>query len=262
MSENGVHRHTTFDLARNMTSIDGVHAHTFVLSSGAKVESSTGGAHAHALYDGSCNGCYGGAHVHTVVLDGIELKTEMDGYHSHDLLGSQTTEGGTHRHAIVLPGDVTITSEFAAPHAMLIASTKDIASVEKAAEHLLEVVQLAVWSTKYVNDLPDASFMFIESGGEKAEDGKTTPRSLRHFPIKDADGNIDLPHLRNAIARIPQSNAPGLTDSKKKTLQEQARKLLEAEQKKVKTKKLVGNAPEGDWSALEVDDLNAARALR
>src|SRR5262249_5673290 len=36
--------------------------------------------------------------------------------------------------------------------------------------------------------------------------GKTTPRSLRHFPYKDANGKVDLPHLRNALARIPQSS--------------------------------------------------------
>lgn len=64
----------------------------------------------------------------------------------------------------------------------------------------------AVWSTAYMNDLPDSSFLIIEKGGKKDSDGKTTPRSLRHFPVKDANGKVDLPHLRNALARIPQSN--------------------------------------------------------
>lgn len=81
----------------------------------------------------------------------------------------------------------------------------------------------AVWTTAYMNDLPDSSFLYIESGGKKDEDGKTIPRSKRHFPYKDASGKIDLPHLRNAIARIPQSNAPGLN---KIALQSRARKLL------------------------------------
>jgi HK97 family phage prohead protease len=66
----------------------------------------------------------------------------------------------------------------------------------------------AVWSTAYVNDLPDSAFLYVESGGKKDSEGKTTPRSLRHFPYKDANGNVDLPHLRNALARIPQSNLP------------------------------------------------------
>jgi hypothetical protein len=61
--------------------------------------------------------------------------------------------------------------------------------------------EAAVWSTKYVNDLPDSSFALIESGGKKDREGKTVPRSLRHLPYKDKNGKIDIPHLRNAMAR-------------------------------------------------------------
>lgn len=64
---------------------------------------------------------------------------------------------------------------------------------------------MAVWTSAYISSLPDSCFLYIEEGGEKDEEGKTTPRSLRHFPYKDADGKIDLPHLRNALSRIPQS---------------------------------------------------------
>ena len=63
----------------------------------------------------------------------------------------------------------------------------------------------AKWSAAYMNDLPDGAFLYIEPGGSKDNSGKTTPRSLRHFPYKDKSGNIDLPHLRNALSRIPQS---------------------------------------------------------
>jgi len=59
-----------------------------------------------------------------------------------------------------------------------------------------------VWDTKYINDLPDSAFALVESGGKKDEQGKTVPRTLRHLPYKDERGNIDLPHLRNAIARV------------------------------------------------------------
>jgi|SRR5215831_6015070 len=84
--------------------------------------------------------------------------------------------------------------------------------------------QFAVWSTASVNDLPDSCFLYIESGGKKDSDGKTTPRSLRHLPYKNASGSIDLPHLRNAIARIPQMK--GISDSLKSSLQAKARRLL------------------------------------
>ena len=65
---------------------------------------------------------------------------------------------------------------------------------------------MAEWSTAYMNDLPDSAFLYIEPGGSKDSEGKTKPRSLRHFPYKDASGAVDLPHLRNALSRIPQSN--------------------------------------------------------
>lgn len=84
------------------------------------------------------------------------------------------------------------------------------------------IAKKAVWTTEYINNLPDSAFLYIESGGKKVG-GKTEPRSKRHFPYKDASGKIDLPHLRNAIARIPQSNALGLN---KVALQARARRLL------------------------------------
>lgn len=67
--------------------------------------------------------------------------------------------------------------------------------------------RLTAWSTAVMDDLPDSSFLYVEAGGQK-EDGKTTPRSLRHFPVKDAGDKVDLPHVRNALARIPDSNVP------------------------------------------------------
>jgi hypothetical protein len=96
---------------------------------------------------------------------------------------------------------------------------------------LIVPMEKAEWTAAKVNDLPDSAFLYIEAGGEKDADGKTTPRSKRHFPIKDAAGKLDRPHLTNAIARIPQSTAPGLDDDKKKALQEKARGML-AELKK------------------------------
>jgi len=58
---------------------------------------------------------------------------------------------------------------------------------------------MAEMSAKSINDLPDSAFAYIEPGGEKDDQGKTVPRSKRHFPIHDAA------HVRNALARAPQS---------------------------------------------------------
>jgi len=60
------------------------------------------------------------------------------------------------------------------------------------------------WDTEYINNLPDSAFAVISSGGEK-EEGKTVPRTLRHLPHHKSDGSLDIPHLRNALARLPQT---------------------------------------------------------
>ena len=57
----------------------------------------------------------------------------------------------------------------------------------------------AAMSNASINDLPDSDFAYIEPGGKKDEVGKTTPRSLRHFPVHDKA------HARNALSRAPQS---------------------------------------------------------
>jgi len=92
-------------------------------------------------------------------------------------------------------------------------------------QDLREIVlseKYAEWTRKYINDLPDSAFLYIEPGGEKDSEGKTKPRSLRHFPYKDKSGKVDLPHLRNALARIPQSN---LSDSVKSKVTAKAKKI-------------------------------------
>lgn len=79
-----------------------------------------------------------------------------------------------------------------------------------------ESEQRAEWTAAFVNNLPDAAFAGIEPGGKKDDDGKTTPRSLRHLPhhtasVKSASENssVDVPHLRNALARVEQMDAGG-----------------------------------------------------
>src|SRR5258707_14716605 len=57
----------------------------------------------------------------------------------------------------------------------------------------------AAMTSASINDLPDSAFAYIQPGGTKDAEGKTVPRSLRHFPVHDAD------HVRNALARAPQS---------------------------------------------------------
>jgi hypothetical protein len=81
--------------------------------------------------------------------------------------------------------------------------------------------QGAEWTTRYKNNLPDSAFLYIEAGGKKDSEGKIKPRSLRHFPYKDADGKVDRAHILNAIARIPQ--AKFLSQAQKDRMQARAR---------------------------------------
>jgi hypothetical protein len=76
-----------------------------------------------------------------------------------------------------------------------------IATISKKESPLMELVKSfkAKLTRASINDLPDSDFAYIEPGGKKDDSGKTTPRSLRHFPIHDAA------HVRNALARAPQS---------------------------------------------------------
>lgn len=52
--------------------------------------------------------------------------------------------------------------------------------------------EFAVWTTAYVDSLPDSSFAWV------SPDGK------RHLPYKDKNGNVDLAHVRNMLARVNQ----------------------------------------------------------
>lgn len=96
------------------------------------------------------------------------------------------------------------------------------------------MVQKAVWSTAFINDLPDAAFAVVLPGGKKDDQGKTVPRSLRMLPHHNGrvkrsteHGTVDLPHLRNGLARIGQAKIP--KDAKRRAqahLEAHAKELL------------------------------------
>lgn len=57
------------------------------------------------------------------------------------------------------------------------------------------------WDTAYINQLPDSAFAVIEPAYER---GETEDKRCRHLPHHDSSGKIDLPHFRNALARLTQ----------------------------------------------------------
>jgi hypothetical protein len=64
------------------------------------------------------------------------------------------------------------------------------------------------WSKAFVENLPDSSFLVIDAGGDKDSEGKTFPRTLRHFPIKDETGLISQDRLDKVMTEISESNLP------------------------------------------------------
>ena len=79
-------------------------------------------------------------------------------------------------------------------------------------------------STAEINDLPDTAFAVVLAGGKKDEDGKTVPRSLRVLPhhtgnVKGAGEHkaLDVPRLRNALARLSQTDLTPAQAKKAKT---------------------------------------------
>lgn len=99
----------------------------------------------------------------------------------------------------------------------------------------------SIWSTSYLYDLPDSAFLYVAPGGEK-DDGKTTPRSLRFFPVRDKSGDVDQQHVKNALSRIPQSEIPDEAKGKaiiaaQELLKDEPDPDLEAEEPPVATGK-------------------------
>jgi HK97 family phage prohead protease len=77
---------------------------------------------------------------------------------------------------------------------------------------------MAEWSTAYVNDLPDSSFLLVYTDAKGVKQ--------RMFPVKDANGKPDADHVRNALARIPQAST--LTASQRVEAMAKAKKMAGA----------------------------------
>jgi len=56
--------------------------------------------------------------------------------------------------------------------------------------------EAAKWSGAYIRQLPDSAFAVVETS--------PSGKPIRRLPHHDARGDLDLPHLCNAIARLGQ----------------------------------------------------------
>jgi len=71
------------------------------------------------------------------------------------------------------------------------------------------------WTRKYINDLPNSAFAFIEPDlcpratdpqHDRVACGKSHDLNKRHLPHHDKSGKLDLPHLKNAMARVTHAD--------------------------------------------------------
>ena len=73
---------------------------------------------------------------------------------------------------------------------------------------------MAKWTSEYIASLPDSAFAFIAADG------------TRHLPFKNAEGRVDLPHVRNALARLDQVS--GMSASEKSAAKDKLQGSLKA----------------------------------
>lgn len=71
--------------------------------------------------------------------------------------------------------------------------------IEREMEQSRLSEKAATWTTQLVNGLPNSSFAVVETGYKEGMN-----KNARHLPFKDGSGKVDLPHLRNALARANQ----------------------------------------------------------
>lgn len=70
-----------------------------------------------------------------------------------------------------------------------------------------EITGFADWDTAFINRLPDSSFAVIEPAYKSGASDNKNARHLPHHGMKGggtANTDLDLPHLRNAFARVNQ----------------------------------------------------------
>lgn len=106
----------------------------------------------------------------------------------------------------------------------------------------LNYEEFAKWTRAFIDTLPNSSFAAIEPDYLS---GKTKDKNARHLPFKDASGKVDLPHLRNALARVNQV-IPVTSSISAKELRAKALATLN------KHKKLLKGGDEEDESSNDV----------
>lgn len=89
------------------------------------------------------------------------------------------------------------------------------------------------WTTAFINTLPNSSFAVVERAYQSK---KCNDKNARHLPFKDKDGRVDIPHYKNALARLNQIKSVCEEESTS-TLRSRAKVSLNRYQNVLKGKK-------------------------
>lgn len=136
----------------------------------------------------------------TTILFAKAAEDGAEGVFGADFVRDMIAKGGDDAgDTAPVPNEITVTLDGAE-----IAKAIHAAALRHAAG-----VRKADMSTKDVNDLPDSAFAHVEPGGTKDDNGKTVPRSKRHYPVHDAT------HARNALGRAAQQMNGDDADAKR-----------------------------------------------
>ena len=85
------------------------------------------------------------------------------------------------------------------------------------------------------NMLPDSAFLYVQPGGQLDDEGKTVPRTFRHFAYRDADGELDFEAIRALLPAIPDAKTIGLDRDDLRRLYARMRHMVEQHERGVKT---------------------------
>jgi HK97 family phage prohead protease len=101
----------------------------------------------------------------------------------------------------------------ASPPALVTAVKTKQRGAGMANEHFLPGEE-PVWTTAYIQNLPDSAFAYVEEGvgGEQVE-GKTLPHTMRHFPHHNDDGSVNRDAVRREYDRAKTSDSVRLLSS-------------------------------------------------
>ncbi len=83
---------------------------------------------------------------------------------------------------------------------------QEVKVAKKLLENLNKHEYSKKWDTKYKNALPNAAFAVVEKGYSKGKDkgGRHLPHHKKSVKSSTENSTVDLPHYKNALARVNQ----------------------------------------------------------